>query len=121
MGATAGEHHRDDTRGRALARAESALIDLAAAMRGWNPDDLEQALWAAKQAGWDFEQRTFPYVVRLLRAEDGTPTGLRHAAASPFGRIPDEPEDAVAAGQRGYALARHLLEHRNDDSLGETA
>lgn len=103
-----------------LPAAEAALIDLAAAMRGWNPDDLEQALLAANQASWDFEGRTFPYVVRLLRAEDGTPAGLRHAAASPFGRAPDAPKDSVAAGQRGYALARELLEHRNDDT-GEHA
>ena len=97
-----------------LPAAEKALIDLAVAMRGWDRQDVTQAIFAAKQASWDFEDRTFPYVVRLLRAEDGTPAGLRHAAASPFGRAPDAPKDAVGAGQRGYALARELLEHRNE-------
>ena len=93
-----------------LARAEAALIDLAAAMRGWDPQDVAQAIFAAKQANWDFT-RIYRYVTRLIDTEDGEPRNLRAAAANPFrpaaGSTP-------ADGPAWAAVARELLEHRND-------
>jgi hypothetical protein len=93
------------------AAAEKALIDLAAAMRGWDPQDVAQAIFAAKQAGWDFEQRIVPFVGRLLRDGDGEPAALRHAAANPLTPVTARPAD----GGHWAARAREMLEHRNDD------
>lgn len=93
-----------------LPAAEKALIDLAAAMRGWNRQDLWGALLAAKQAGWDFGTRTVPYVARLLAREDGAPSALRHAAANPLRPVPDGPGESTYS--EGAARARDLFARR---------
>lgn len=92
------------------AAAERALIDLGAAMRGWDRQDLAQAIFAARQAGWDFT-RICRYLTRLIDTEDGEPRNLRAAAANPFRPAGGT---APADGPAWAAVARDLLEHRND-------
>jgi hypothetical protein len=95
--------------------AARELADLGAAMRDWDRRDLLDAMLAAKNAGWSFEQ-VFREVVRLLLREDGDPAGLRHASRHPF-RNADIPSEDVAAWA---AKAREGLQHHPAD-LGETA
>jgi hypothetical protein len=101
----------------AIQPATGELQALAAAMRpDWDRDQLAQAILAAKNAGWTFEQ-VFRYVVRLLVREDAAPAELRHAAANPL-----RPEAAkTPAWHDRAAEARERLLHRHDDEPGEVA
>lgn len=94
--------------------AARELAALAQAMRGWDEGELMGAMLAARNAGWDFEQ-TFREVARLLLLRDGDPAALRHAAAHPL-RPVTAPGPGPDTYEQGAALARELLEHRDDDT-----
>lgn len=71
-----------------LRPAVPQLVALAAAMRtDWDSEDLDMAILAATQAGWEWE-RTAREVWRLLWTEDGSPASLRAACVSPLERVP---------------------------------
>lgn len=62
------------------------LVALAAAMRpDWDAEDLDMAILAASQAGWEWE-RIAREVWRLAWIEDGSPASLRAACRSPLDR-----------------------------------
>ena len=91
--------------------ATSELQALAAAMRpDWNRDQLGQAILAAKNAGWTFEQ-VFRYITRLLVREDADPAELRHAAAHPI----KAPEGKTQAWHDRAAEARERLLNRHPE------
>lgn len=69
-----------------LRPAVPQLVALAAAMRtDWDPEDLDMAILAATQAGWEWE-RIAREVWRLLFTEDGSPVSLRAACSRPHDR-----------------------------------
>lgn len=84
------------------------LVALAAAMRDdWRADDLDAAVLAALQANWEWEPIARE-VWRLLWMPDSSPSDLRARCRIPVAA------PAPGATKRGAALARELLEHRND-------
>jgi hypothetical protein len=58
---------------------------LAAAMRGWDYEEIRAAIIAASQAGWDSE-RIYRETFRLLLIGDATPADLRQASRNPLRR-----------------------------------
>jgi len=91
--------------------APDELRALARRMRpDWDHDVLANAILAAKNAGWTWEQ-VFRYVVRLVLRGDSDPAELRHAAANPI-RVPD---GKTPRWHDRAAEARERLLHRNDD------
>lgn len=81
--------------------APKELAILAAAMRGWDYDEIRAAILGASQAGWS-DDRIYREVFRLLLLEDASPADLRAAARS----VGQGPGDY----QRGLAAARQALE-----------
>ena len=99
--------------------AARELAALAYAMRGWDPEHTMAAMIAAKNAGWDFE-RVFREVARLLLTEDGSPAGLRHAAASLLRpAVAAVPADGPAAAAKAREMYPNL--RRRDDPPGDAA
>jgi hypothetical protein len=90
--------------------ADIQLLDLAEASRGgqWRAE-LEPALAAAHQAGWDW-RRTLLAVVHLLVREDASPRELTEATKDPTKRGHAPRGDY----QRGLAAARGALEQRDE-------
>lgn len=84
--------------------APKQLAMLAAAMRGWNYEEIRAAIIAASQAGWD-DDRIYRETFRLLLTGDATPADLRNAA-----RNADHPKPTQDTFQRGLAAARQALE-----------
>ena len=85
------------------------LAMLAAAMRGWDYEEIRAAIMAASQAGWD-DTRIYRETFRLLLVKDGCPADLRQASRSPIRRDGGEPADgpAMAAKAREmYPVLRH--------------
>lgn len=63
-----------------ILEAPRELLDLAVAVRpDWDRDETWQGIHACHDAGWPWK-RTVAETVRLLFAEDGLPSALRHAA-----------------------------------------
>ena len=90
--------------------APDELLALARAVRpAWDHDILAAALLAARQARWTWS-RTLAETVRLMNDPDGSPWDLKRAAADPFERATVPP----GTEKRGAAMARELLEHRNE-------
>jgi hypothetical protein len=91
-----------------IGAAEIALIELAAAWRGWDRRATGEAVFAAKQAQWDLDE-IFREAVLLLRRDDGEPADLRNKARHPLApKVAVPPEVA----HDGAELARQLYEHR---------
>lgn len=92
-----------------LQPAVPELVRFAAATRtDWDADDLDAAILAALQAGWEWDE-VYREVHRLLLIEDGSPASLRAKCKSVFKVTPT----GRTTYQRGAAMARELLEHRN--------
>ncbi len=93
--------------------APKQLAQLAAAMRGWDYEEIRTAIIAASQAGWDID-RIYRETFRLLLLEDATPADLRQASRNPFQRD----TAAAADGRTAAAKARELypaLRHQDHD------
>jgi hypothetical protein len=106
--------------------APKQLAQLAQEMRGWDYDDIRQAIIACSQAGWD-DNRIYRATFQLLLREDATPGDLRLASRDPIGRRPlavvadpGEQARATAYSQSKADVARQLLERRHggDDPEG---
>lgn len=96
--------------------APKQLAQLAAAMRGWDYEEIRTAILAASQAGWETD-RIYRETFRLLLLGDATPADLRQASRNPFRR------DAAAAadGRTAAEKAREMypaLRHREDPQDG---
>lgn len=88
-----------------LQPAPRELATLAAAMRtDWDHDETLAAIFAAGNAGWDFE-RVFREVARLVVQRDGFPSSLRFAARSTRA----EPGPRESTYSEGAAKAREAL------------
>lgn len=88
-----------------LQPAARELATLAAAMRSdWGYDETLAAIFAAGNAGWDFEH-VFREVGRLLVQRDGAPSSLRFAARNAQG-VPGPRETTYS---EGAAKARQAL------------
>ena len=99
-----------------LQAAPEQLAQLAAAMRGWDYEEIPGAVIAASVAGWDSE-RIYRETFRLLLAEDATPADLRHASRNPLrpgpgpdGGLSDETRLALEAA-RGQCAASPTRVH----------
>jgi len=93
----------------AIQPAPKQLAMLAAAMRGWDYEEIRAAILAASQAGWD-DERIYRETFRLLLLGDGTPSDLRHAARNPLRTADGEPADGPAAAAKAremYPALRH--------------
>jgi hypothetical protein len=88
--------------------APKQLAVLAAAMRGWDYEDIRTAIIAAHAAGWE-DDRIYRETFRLLLREDASPADLRQAA-----RNPTRPVSAPAEGTfaSGLASVREAYENR---------
>lgn len=102
--------------------APKQLAQLAAEMRGWDYDDIRQAIIACSTAGWD-DRRIYRETFRLLLREDATPDDLRLASRDPVrsGRRPlavvadpDEQARATAYSKSKADIARAALADRHD-------
>lgn len=70
-----------------LQAAPKQLAMLAAAMRGWDYEEIRTAILAASTAGWDID-RIYRETFRLLLLEDATPADLRQASRNPLRPAP---------------------------------
>jgi hypothetical protein len=101
--------------------APRQLAMLAQEMRGWDYEDIRQAIISCSQAGWD-DKRIYRETFLLLLREDATPDDLRLLARNPAraGRRPlavvadpDEQARATAYSRAQADAARELLANRN--------
>jgi hypothetical protein len=120
---------RDEPDTPVIQPAAPQLIALAVAMRpGWDPEDLDMAILAATQAGWDWE-RTAREVWRLAWTEDGSPASLRAACRSPFerpsggGRVPARAGTGLPITPETRALVDAYRQHAAaaNDQPGDAA
>ena len=88
-----------------LQPAERELAAFAVAARGWDPDELVNAMLAAHHAGWDFDA-VYREVHRLLMQQDGDPAALRHAARHPLRREEVTPACGPARARELYPNLR---------------
>lgn len=106
-----------------LQEAPGELVALAVRMRpDWHAEDLGDALFAAKQAGWSWDAR-FREIIRLLVRPDGYPAELREACRRPAA-LPPALTGPVRPGGDGLPKAeevRALLDKARDDSHAATS
>jgi hypothetical protein len=97
--------------------APKQLAMLAAAMRGWDYEEIRAAIIAASQAGWD-DERIYRETFRLLLIEDGCPADLRLASRRPTQPPAGEPADGRSAAARARDLYPNLRPRERDPQAG---